>query len=169
MKPVFLKILYFQFAFQANIVYIITLYLNKNTGLTYRLGKEPKMDEKLLKNGAFSWFELMTTDVEGAKAFYSKLLGWKTEDIAMANINYTVVKVNEEDVAGIMTMPPDSQDMPPTWGIYITVDDVDATTKLAIELGGKVLVEPREIPDVGKFSVIQDPQGAWFAAITYNQ
>jgi predicted enzyme related to lactoylglutathione lyase len=127
------------------------------------------MDEKLMKNGAFSWFELMTTDVNAAKGFYSKLLDWTTEEYPMEDMNYTVVKVDGEGVGGIMTMPPDSKDMPPVWGIYITVNDVDATAKLAKELGGKIIVEPRNIPDVGRFCVIQDPQGAWFAAITYQK
>ena len=125
------------------------------------------MDEKLMRHGAFSWFELMTTDVEGAKSFYSKLFGWQITDMPMEEFTYSVAKVGEDDVAGIMSMPPDTGDMPPTWGNYITVDDVDAIAKQAVELGGKVLVEPRDIPEVGRFAVVQDPQGAWFSPITY--
>lgn len=127
------------------------------------------MDEKLMKHGAFGWFELMTTDVSSSKEFYSNLLGWTTQDMPMEGMNYTVVKVDNEEVAGMMPMPPDSGEMPPTWGIYITVENVDATLAKAKDLGGKILVEPRDIPDVGRFCVIQDPQGAWFAAITYKQ
>jgi predicted enzyme related to lactoylglutathione lyase len=63
------------------------------------------MDEKLMKHGAFSWFELMTTDVGAAKTFYSKLFGWTTKDMPMENMSYTVVQVDGEDVAGIMPMP----------------------------------------------------------------
>ena len=126
------------------------------------------MDEKLLKHGSFCWFELMTTDVEGAKDFYKKLFGWETKDQPMDKFTYTVVSANGDEVAGIMTMPEDSNDMPPTWGIYITVDNMDATIKQAKELGGTILVEPRDIPEVGKFAVIQDPQGAWFAPIEYK-
>jgi predicted enzyme related to lactoylglutathione lyase len=126
------------------------------------------MDEKLMKHGAFSWFELMTTDVEAAKSFYSQLLGWTTKDMPMGDMNYTVTSVEGEDVGGIMPMPPDAGEMPPSWGIYITVNDVDATVSKAKELGGKILVEPRDIPEVGRFCVIQDPQGAWFSAITYK-
>jgi predicted enzyme related to lactoylglutathione lyase len=125
------------------------------------------MDEKLMRHGAFSWFELMTTDVEGAKSFYSKLLGWTMEDMPMEEFTYTVVKVGDDQVAGIMSMPPGTEEMPPAWGNYITVDDVDAIAKQAVELGGKVLVEPRDIPEVGRFAVVQDPQGAWFSPITY--
>jgi predicted enzyme related to lactoylglutathione lyase len=126
------------------------------------------MDSKLLRNGAFSWFELMTSNVKAAKDFYSRLLGWTTQEMPMQDLTYTVVKVDDEGVGGMMPMPPDAGDMPPTWGIYITVDDVDATAEKAKELGGKVFIEPRDIPEVGRFSVIQDPQGAYFAAITYK-
>ena len=126
------------------------------------------MDEKLMKHGAFGWFELMTSDVPAAKKFYTELLDWATSDMPMENMNYTVVKVDDEEVAGMMPMPPDSGEMPPSWGIYITVKDVDATIAKAKELGGKILVEARDIPEVGRFGVIQDPQGAWFAAMTYK-
>ena len=110
----------------------------------------------------------MTTDVAGAKEFYKKLFRWETKDQPMGEMTYTVVSASGDDVAGIMTMPEDSKDMPPTWGIYITVDNMDDTVKQAKELGGKVLVEPMNIPEVGKFCVIQDPQGAWFAPIEYK-
>jgi hypothetical protein len=127
------------------------------------------MDEKLMRHGAFGWFELMTTDVDAAKKFYADLFTWTTEDMPMEDMDYTVIKVEGDQVAGMMPLPTDSGEMPPTWGIYITVNDVDATINKAKELGGKILVEPRDIPDVGRFCVIQDPQGAWFAAITYKQ
>ena len=80
---------------------------------------------------------------------------------------YTVIKINDESVAGIMATPPQAQGMPPMWSIYITVEDVDATAKMAQELGGKVLVPPRDIPKVGRFCVIQDPQGAVLCPISY--
>jgi predicted enzyme related to lactoylglutathione lyase len=127
------------------------------------------MDDKLMKHGAFSWFELMTGDVEGAKAFYQKVFNWKTKDEPMEGFTYTTVNVNGDDVAGIMGMPPDSGEMPPAWGIYFTVDDINETVKIARESGGTILVEPREIPNVGTFSVIQDPQGAWFSVMQYAE
>ena len=126
------------------------------------------MDDKLLKHGSFCWFELMTPDVTGAKEFYKKLFGWKTKDQPMEDMTYTVVSANGDDVAGIMTMPEDSKEVPPTWGIYITVNNMNDAVKQAKELGGTILVEPRDIPEVGKFAVIQDPQGAWFAPIEYT-
>lgn len=127
------------------------------------------MEEKMMKHGAFSWFELMTNDKSAAKEFYTKLFNWKMQDMPMENMDYTIVKANDEDVAGIMPMPPDAKEMPPSWGVYLTVDDIEDAVKTAKELGGNILVEPRDIPDVGKFCVIQDPQGAWFSAIEYKK
>lgn len=125
------------------------------------------MDEQFEQNGTFSWCELMTTDVEKAKAFYTKLFGWVAEDMPMPGMAYTVVKVGGKGVGGIMAMPPDAKGTPPMWGAYVTVDDVDATARTAEQLGAKLLVPPRDIPEVGRFCVIQDPQGAVISAIHY--
>ncbi|MEJ2703676.1 MAG: VOC family protein [Sedimentisphaerales bacterium] len=64
-------------------------------------------------------------------------------------------------------MPPECKGMPPTWGVYVTVDDVDAPAARVEQLGGKLLQPPADIPNVGRFCVIQDPQGAALCAITY--
>jgi predicted enzyme related to lactoylglutathione lyase len=127
------------------------------------------MNEVFKQHGAFSWCELMTTDVAAAKAFYGKLFGWKTEDISMPGTTYTVIKAGGSEIGGIMATPQESLGMPPAWGTYVTVDDVDATAKAAGELGARLLVPPTDIPDVGRFCVIQDPQGAAISAITYKK
>ncbi len=118
-------------------------------------------------HGAFSWNELMTNDVNGAKAFYGELLGWTLTDMESACGAYTMAKVGEAEVAGIMAIPSDAQGMPPAWGAYVTVDNVDAMAAQVEKLGGKVCVAPQDIPDVGRFMVIQDPQGAMLMLITY--
>ena len=125
------------------------------------------MQDPYKQHGAFSWFELMTTDVEGAKTFYTRLFGWETEDMPMENLSYTITKIGDEGVGGIMPLPPETEGAPPHWGVYVTVDDVDATVKKAEELGGRVHIPPTDIPNVGRFCVIQDPQGAFISAITY--
>jgi predicted enzyme related to lactoylglutathione lyase len=84
-------------------------------------------------------------------------------------MEYTLVKYGGEQMGGIMTIPTGCEGMPPSWGIYVTVADVDATAKLAVEMGGKVLVPPQDISQVGRFCVLQDPQGATIKAITYGQ
>ena len=75
--------------------------------------------------------------------------------------------MGEEGLGGIRSIPPQAEGTPPNWGVYVTVDDVDATAGKAEELGGKILVPPTDIPNVGRFSVLQDPQGAVISAITY--
>ncbi|MEW6765760.1 MAG: VOC family protein [Pseudomonadota bacterium] len=126
------------------------------------------MNDPFKQHGAFSWTELMTTDVEAATQFYSRLFGWETEEMSMPDMTYTVVKAGGNGVGGIMPMPADAEGTPPMWGSYVTVDDVDATARTAESLGGKILVPPRDIPEVGRFCVIQDPQGAVISAITYT-
>jgi uncharacterized protein len=125
------------------------------------------MDEKLRKHGAISWSELTTGDVDAAKTFYGQLFGWSFEDTPMEEMTYTMVKANGEEVAGIMTIPSEAGQMPPAWGIYVTVDDVDAAAEKAVALGGRIFVPPQDIPEVGRFCVIGDPQGAFISMITY--
>lgn len=125
------------------------------------------MDEKLKKHGAISWSELITTDVAGAKSFYSELFGWTYDDMPMEVGFYSVFKANGEEIGGIMPLPPDAQQMPPCWGQYVTVDDVDAVAEKVLAKGGKIIMPPKDIPDVGRFCVIQDPQGAFISIITY--
>ncbi len=125
------------------------------------------MTEAMKLHGAFSWNELMTNDVAGAKAFYSELLGWNLTDMASSLGDYTMAKAGDTEVAGIMATPREAGGMPPAWGAYVTVDDVDAMPSRVESLGGKVLVPPQDIPDVGRFVVIQDPQGATLMLITY--
>ena len=129
------------------------------------------MTDRYQQHGAFSWNELMTTDAEAAKQFYTQLLGWTTEDMQiegqLEGMTYTVVKAGGEEVGGIMPLPPQAQGTPPNWGTYVTVDDVDGTAKLAQELGAKTIVPLTDIPNVGRFYMFQDPQGAVLSVITY--
>jgi predicted enzyme related to lactoylglutathione lyase len=125
------------------------------------------MDEQCKQHGAFSWCELMTTDVDAAKVFYTKLFGWDTEDMSMPGMTYTVIKAGDKGIGGIMSIPKEAQETPPMWGAYVTVDDVDLTARTAEQLGDRLCVPPRDIPNVGRFCVIQDPQGAIINVITY--
>lgn len=125
------------------------------------------MTDAMKQHGAMSWNELMTTDVDGAKAFYSKLFGWSFQELNAGDMPYTMAKAGESDAAGLVNIPEESAGMPPTWGAYVTVDDVDASAEQVWTLGGKVLMPPTDIPEVGRFCVIQDPQGATIAMITY--
>jgi predicted enzyme related to lactoylglutathione lyase len=131
--------------------------------------QEEKMDDKLMKHGAFSWFELVTGDVEGSRGFYGKLFGWTTENMEMeGGMTYDVINVDGEGVGGIMETPRQAAGTPSMWGVYVSVDDVDATAEAAKEMGGQVLMGPQDIPEVGRFCVLQDPNGALISAITYK-
>lgn len=118
------------------------------------------------QHGAFSWNELMTTDIDGAKSFYKEMFKWQLEEM-QSEMPYTMATIGGQQVAGMMQNPPEAAGMPAMWGGYITVDDVDASAKQAESLGGKVLMDPRDIPNVGRFCVIADPQGAMLSLITY--
>ena len=123
----------------------------------------------MMQHGAFSWNELMTTDVNAAKKFYSALFGWSMHEVPSCDIGYTMAKVGDKDAAGIMSIPPDYKGAPPVWGSYVTVDDVDSQASKAEQLGGKVVLPAQDIPEVGRFAVISDPQGAILSLITYTQ
>lgn len=110
--------------------------------------------------GRFIWYELSTKDVEAAKAFYSSVMGWEVERFA-GSMPYFIWKAGGEGVGGLMQM----DDLPPAWLAYVYVDDVDSALERARELGGQVLVPGTDIPNVGRFAVLTDPQGACIAVM----
>ena len=116
------------------------------------------------KQSSFVWYELMTSDVAAAKAFYAGVVGWKTEDMPMPGMTYTLLHMGAVQVGGMMTLPKDACDagMRPCWVGYIGVDDADAAATKVQGLGGKIYVAPTDIPGVGRFAVAADPQGASF-------
>ena len=120
--------------------------------------------------GFFVWYELMTSDVAAAKGFYGGVLGWTAEDVPMPGMTYTLVKVNDTQVAGLMTVPKEARDagMTPCWVGYIAVRDVDQGAEKVASLGGKVLREPADIPGVGRFAVVADSQGVAFQLFKGN-
>jgi predicted enzyme related to lactoylglutathione lyase len=125
------------------------------------------MEDKMKRHGAVSWSELVTSDVAAAKSFYGKLFNWTFEDAPMEGMAYAMVKVNGEEIGGMMPISDEAKGMHPAWGLYITVDDVDATAEQATGLGAKIYMPPSDIPEVGRFCVLQDPQGAYISIISY--
>ncbi len=117
--------------------------------------------------GRFVWYELMTTDVEAAKEFYADVVGWNGKEWPGPN-PYYLWSVGETQAAGMMEMPEELRQMgvPPHWMAYVAVGDVDAKAAQARQLGGQVRVEPTDIPEVGRFAVIADPQGATISMLT---
>ena len=119
------------------------------------------------QHGAFSWNELMTTDINAAKSFYGELFGWSLDDLNVPGMPYTIAKVDGKEVAGLMLKPPEAEKIPSCWGSFVTVDNVENSIEKAAKLGAKIVVEPRDIPDVGQYAVIIDPQGAMLSMISY--
>lgn len=119
------------------------------------------------QHGIFSWNELMTTDVDAAKAFYREALGWQLQHLNNAGMPYTIAKQGDREVAGIVAICDDAEGMAPCWGSYVTVDDVDKRVARAQSLGAKLFYGPMDIPNVGRIAVISDPQGAMLTMITY--
>ena len=105
----------------------------------------------------FIWHDLMTSDVESAKKFYSAVVGW-TFDSQMPG--YDVLMVGNAGVGGIMPTPPEMKGMPSFWSGYVHTPDVDATCEQVKKLGGKIMREAWDVPDVGRMAVIGDPTGA---------
>jgi len=123
--------------------------------------------------GRFVWHELMTTDTKSAGAFYSKIIGWKTQPWGkdLSGAEYTLFVSGKRQLAGLMAVPDDAKKMgmPPNWFTYIGTNDVDETARLAASLGATVLRAPQDIPDTGRFAVLQDPQGATFGIFKSRQ
>jgi uncharacterized protein len=117
--------------------------------------------------GAFSWTELMTSDAEAAKGFYGTLFGWSFDTMNVGTGPYHVAKAGGTAVGGIMNHVPGTEGMPPAWGCYVTVASADDTAAHCQKLGGKLLAGPMDIPTVGRFAVLQDPQGAVFSVMAY--
>jgi hypothetical protein len=118
----------------------------------------------------FVWYELMTTDATAAEAFYSQVIGWKTQDSGMTDMRYTLLSLGETMIAGLMALPVEALAMGarPGWIGYVSTDDVDACAAALRRAGGAVHKEPADIPGVGRFAMVADPQGAVFAIFKGN-
>jgi len=128
-------------------------------GALDKLERRADATEECRTPGHFSWNELLTSDVESAKAFYSKLFGW--EPVAMpGGMPYTLFKKDGVEVAGLMKSP--GPGAPSQWVAYITVASTDDAAAKATGLGSKILVPPFDIPNVGRIALLQDLQGATF-------
>ena len=120
-------------------------------------------------HGHFVWYELVTTDTAAAKTFYSKVVGWGTQDASAPGFSYTLFNAGKASVGGLMDLPEDARKMgaTPRWLGYVGVDDVDASADLIKRLGGAVLVPPTDIPNVSRFAIVADPQKASLALIAW--
>jgi len=119
---------------------------------------------KSYQPGTFSWADLTTPDTAAAKKFYGEIFGWKTEDMPTPMGPYSMAKLNGKDVAGIAGLPADQakQGVPPHWNNYFWVANVDEAAKKAASLGGKIVMQPMDAEQAGRFAVVAEPSGATF-------
>jgi predicted enzyme related to lactoylglutathione lyase len=114
-------------------------------------------------HGAFHWNELMSHDVEKARDFYAKTLGWTFKDMPMPEMDatYTLIKSGDHMVGGMFPMAgADFANLPDHWFTYVAVDDVDKRLNMLKDAGGKVHREPWDIPGIGRIAIVEIPGGA---------
>lgn len=109
----------------------------------------------------FIWQELVTADQDVSGNFFSKLLGWNLKQVDAGEFGiYTLFQKEGQDIAGMMNPTPDTSGEGSYWHSYIAVEDIDNCAEKTVELGGKVLVPPHDVPDVGRVCAVSDPTGA---------
>ena len=121
----------------------------------------PKMTQ--YKHGTFCWVDLATSDPDAAKKFYGGLFGWQFVDMPAEGMTYTMCQLGGEQVCALYKMGAEMQGMPPHWLAYVSVENVDATTKQAAQNGAKVMKDAFDVMSVGRMAVLQDPTGAVLA------
>jgi len=121
-------------------------------------------------HGCFVWYELMTTDVEAAKVFYTKVVGWGAQDVSTPGMTYTLLTAGTASVGGLVELRVDARTTGPMprWIGYVGVDDVDATADRIERLGGTVRVPPTDVPDISRVSIFADPQMATLALLKWR-
>jgi uncharacterized protein len=121
-------------------------------------------------HGRFTWYELTTTDVDAAKAFYGKVVGWGTREAFIPGLRHTLFATADVSTGGLIELPREAkaQGARPQWVGYVSVDDVDTAVHRVKELDGTVYVPPTDIANVSRFSVVADPQMATFILVKWR-
>jgi len=112
--------------------------------------------------GRVVWHELVSTDVEKAKSFYTELLGWEINVWKPGEFDYQMIHANGQDHGGFF--PLEESGVPSHWIAHVQVEDVDEAIARTEKLGGKVQMGPLDVPEVGRFAAIRDPQGGVISA-----
>ena len=122
-------------------------------------------------HGRFAWYELLTTDVPAAKAFYTEVMGWGAWDASVPGRPYILFTASDASVGGLMDLPQDARQagVQPSWIGYVGVDDVDAAADRIARLGGVVHVPPTNVGNISRFSIFSDPQAARLALFKWLQ
>jgi predicted enzyme related to lactoylglutathione lyase len=128
-------------------------------------------DSRHFNVGSITWTDLTVQNAEEVRDFYSKIIGWKFEEINMGKYNdFNMNKPHTgEAVAGICHARGANANLTAHWLIYIKVKDVDQSVKDCVKLGGKILTEPKKMGNMGRYCVIEDPVGAVAALYSPNK
>lgn len=135
----------------------------------WQSGSSPGMTADASRHGVPSWFECLTSDVAKASAFYTALFGWTVERDTVPGFDYSTFRLGEAPVGGMMPINPEWGEVPPHWGVYLTVDDVDTTVTKAQSSGATVMVPAMDVESVGRFCGLVSPQGVMFYVIKYSE
>jgi predicted enzyme related to lactoylglutathione lyase len=141
--------------------------VNDTGGATFALWQARRHQGYGIVNepGAVCWHELMTGDTGVGTHFYTNLFDWDTEVMSMPDGAYTMFTKGGVRAGGMMKMPPRAGQAPAHWLVYFCVIDCLDAVASAEHLGGRTLVAPTDVPNVGQFAILQDPQGAMFGVL----
>lgn len=129
--------------------------------------KDPNWEAPKPRVGTFAWHELMSTDIEKAKAFYVDIMGWELGSMDMGEAGtYWLFRRDGQESAGAVQMPPDSP-APSNWLPYIGVADIPGTVEACKKLGGTVVLPPQKIGEPANvhFALLSSPDGATFGIL----
>jgi predicted enzyme related to lactoylglutathione lyase len=137
------------------------------TGAVFSLWQSKKHTgaEVVNEPSSFCWNELYTPDSKKAGDFYANLFDWSQEPMQTPTGEYTIFKKGDAQAAGMMQISKEMAGTPPHWMVYFAVDDSDRAVEKAKGMGAQVMIPPTDIPNIGRFAVLNDPQGADFAVI----
>lgn len=122
----------------------------------------------MTSHGHFHWNELLTKDVESAKTFYGKTIGWTFEPMPSGQTStYWIASIDGQPVAGMFpTNNPEFEGVPEGWMSYLAVDDVDARVRKAVDAGAKLMRPIFDVPTVGRIAILTQPGGAGIGWMT---
>ena len=120
--------------------------------------------------GAIGWTDLTVEDAETVQSFYASVTGWQPSPVPMGDYeDFNMCDPDtQQPMAGICHARGENADLPPVWMVYITVADVDDSAATCVEMGGRVVVGPRDMGSMGRYCVIRDPAGAVAALFAYS-
>lgn len=141
------------------------------------MGEHTATAEQMMmpKHGEFCWTEIATNNLEACKSFYANVFGWEMKQSTATGEEMEYQEFSTPNAYPMGGMYEINEKMcgenmpPPHFLSYVSVDNVDESASKAFDLGGTIIAPPTDIPNVGRFSLIQDPTGAKIALITLTQ